>query len=50
MAGEYPSYTGEFVGDPQGLRMYTSPPTWESAPEGPDLLVDSRESYSKPAE
>ena len=27
--------------DPQGPRMYTNPPTWESAPEGPNLLVGS---------
>ena len=25
--------------DPQGPRMNTIPPTWESAPEGPNLLV-----------
>ena len=25
-------------------RMYTSPPTWESAPEGPNLLVGGGES------
>ena len=28
--------------DPQGPRMYTNPPTEESAPGGPNLLVDSR--------
>ena len=28
-------------GDPKCPRPYTSPPTWESAPEGPNLLVDS---------
>ena len=27
--------------DPQGPRMYTSPPTRESAPEGPNLIVGS---------
>ena len=27
--------------DPQGPRTYTNPPTWESAPEGPSLLVGS---------
>ena len=27
--------------DPQGPRTYTNPPTWESAPEGPNLLVGS---------
>ena len=27
--------------DPQGPRMYTNPPTWESAPEGPNWLVGS---------
>ena len=32
-AGETPSLTGEFVGDPQGPRTYTKPPTWETAPE-----------------
>ena len=26
---------------PQGPRTYTKPPTWESAPEGPNLLVGS---------
>ena len=31
----------EFVGDPQGPRMYTNPPTWESAQERPNLLVVS---------
>ena len=30
--------------DPQGPRMCTKPPTWESAPEGPSLLVGSGES------
>ena len=24
--------------DPQGPRMYTNPPTWELAPEGPHLM------------
>ena len=38
---ETPSLTGEFVGDPQGPRMYTNQPTQESAPEGPNLLVGS---------
>ena len=28
--------------DPQGPRMYTNTHTWESAPEGPNLLVGSR--------
>ena len=28
--------------DPQGPRTYTKPPTQESAPEGPNLLVGSR--------
>ena len=28
--------------DPQGPRMYTNPPTWESAPERRNLLVCSR--------
>ena len=27
--------------DPQGLRRYTSPPTQEAAPEGPNLIVGS---------
>ena len=44
-AGETPSLTGEVVGgDPQGPRMYTNPPTQESAPGGPNLIVGSRES------
>ena len=29
--------------DPQGPRMYTKPPTRESAPEGPKLLVVAAE-------
>ena len=36
--------------DPQGPGTYTSPPTWESAPEGPNLLVGSGESDWKLAE
>ena len=28
--------------DPQGPRMYTNPPTWESAPKGPNFLLGSR--------
>ena len=48
-AGETPSLTGEFTGDPQGPRTYTSSHTQESAPEGPNLLVGSRGSDSKPA-
>ena len=36
--------------DLQGPRMYTNPPTWESAPEGPNLLVSSRGGNWKPAE
>ena len=28
--------------DPQGPRTYTNPLTWESAPEGPNLLVGNR--------
>ena len=40
--GETPSLTGEFVGEtPQGPRACTSPPTRESAPEGPSLIVGS---------
>ena len=49
-AGEIPSLTGEFVGDPQGPRAYTSPPTRESALEGPTLLVGSGGSDWKPEE
>ena len=34
-AEETPSLTGKFVGEThRGLEAYTSPPTWESAPEG----------------
>ena len=33
----------------QGPRMHTKPPPLESAPEGPNLLVGSRGSDSKPA-
>ena len=36
--------------DPQGPRTYTNPSTWESAPEGPNLLVGSRGSDWKPTE
>ena len=36
--------------DPQGPRMYTSPPTRKSAPEGPSLLVGSGGSDWNPAE
>ena len=43
-AGETPSLTGKFIGDPPGPRMYTKPPTQELAPEGPDLLVGSNRS------
>ena len=28
--------------DPQGPRTCTNPPTWESAPEGSNLLVGTR--------
>ena len=37
--GETPSLTGEFVGENQSPTTYTKPPTWESAPEVPNLLV-----------
>ena len=47
--GETPSLTGQFVGDPQGPRMYTSHPTQESGPDGPNLLVGSGGSDWKPA-
>ena len=33
--------------DPQGPRGYTNPPTWESAPEGPNLHGGSRGSDRK---
>ena len=46
-AEETPSLTGEFVGDPQGPRMYTGPPTQEAAPEGPNLTVGSEGSERK---
>ena len=36
--------------DPQGPRACTSPPTWDSAPEGPNLIVGSRGSNWNPAE
>ena len=39
--GETPSCTGEFTGKNVLSRMYTNPPTRESAPEGPNLLVGS---------
>ena len=35
--------------DPQGPRTYTNPLTWESSPEGPNLLVGSGGSDWKPA-
>ena len=36
--------------EPQGPRTHTKPPTQESAPEGPNVLVGSTESDWKPAE
>ena len=36
--------------DPYSPRMYTNPPTHESAPEGPNVIVGSRGSDWKPAE
>ena len=33
-----------FWRNPHGPKTYTNSPTWESAPEGPNLLVGSRES------
>ena len=40
--GETPSLTGvSDKRDPGGPRMYTNPPTQESAPKGPSLLVGS---------
>ena len=36
--------------DPWGPKMYMKPTTWESAPEGPNLLVGSRGSAWKPEE
>ena len=35
------SLTGEFIGEIHSPRMYTNPSTWDSAPEGPNLLVGS---------
>ena len=49
-AGETPSLAGVPRRDLQGLRMYTKPPTWELAPEGPNLLVGSRGSDRKLAQ
>ena len=42
--GETPSLTGEVVGEThRGLeRAQAHPPTWEPAPEGPNLIVGSR--------
>ena len=45
-AGETARLTVEFTGP----SMYTNPPTWESTPEGPNLLVGSGGSDWKPAE
>ena len=43
-AGETPSLTEELAGQThRGPRTYTKPPTWESEPEGPNLLVGSGE-------
>ena len=44
-AGETPSPTGELIGGTHRVLECTQnhPPTWESAPEGPNLLVGSRE-------
>ena len=36
--------------DPQGPRVCTGPPTWESAPEGPSLIVGSGGSDWNPVE
>ena len=48
--GEKLPASQESVRDPQGPKMYTNPPTWESAPEGPNLLVASCRSDWKLAE
>ena len=40
--GETPSLTGEFVAETQKVLEYTqNPPTQESAPEGPNLIMGS---------
>ena len=42
-AGETLTLTGEFVGETHRVLEHTqNPPTQESAPEGPNLLVGSR--------
>ena len=43
-AGETPSLTGEFVGETHRVLGRAQTTTRESAPEGPTLLVGSRES------
>ena len=39
--GETPSFTGVFAGETHRVLEVPNPPTWESAPEGPNLLVGS---------
>ena len=39
MVGETPSLTGDFLDRPKGSWKVHKPPTQESAPEGPSLLV-----------
>ena len=47
-AGETPSLTGELAGGTHRVLERTqNPPTWESAPEGPNLIVGSGESENQ---
>ena len=48
--GGTPRLTGDFVGETQYPRLYTDPPTWESASRGPNLFVGNGGSYWKLAE
>ena len=50
VTGETLSLRGAFVGETHGVLEHTQthPPTQESAPEGPNLLVGSRGSESHP--
>ena len=48
--GGTPSLIGEFVGkNPQGSRTYTNPLTWESVPEGHNLIMGSGGGDQRPA-
>ena len=43
-AGETPNLTGEFIGETHRGLKHAHHPTWESAPQGPSVIVGSGES------